>query len=74
MTVLCDSLEFFFHGVKEKKDLGQTKLVFSNLEQFKCIYILYFIADILHVGFTCQRSFKINLLMLKLLIVLFRHK
>ena len=51
VTTLCDSLEFvlyFFRDVKDKKDFGQMKFIFAKLKQFKYIYILYFLADILH--------------------------
>ena len=51
VTTLCDSLESvlcFFRDVKDKKDLGQVKVIFGKLKQFKYIYILYFLADILH--------------------------
>ena len=34
--------------MKDKKNLGQMKFVFAKLKQFKYIYILYFLADILH--------------------------
>ena len=45
VTILCDSLESvlcFFRDVKDKKDLGQTKVVFAKLKQFKNIYIYIF--------------------------------
>jgi len=49
--VLYDSLEFvlsFFWDVKDKNDLGQVQFVFVKLPQFKYVYILYFLANILH--------------------------
>lgn len=48
MICLCDSLEsvlFFFWDLGEES--GQGKSVLEKLSQFKFIYILYFLADIL---------------------------
>ena len=64
VTTLCDSLEFVlcvFRDVKDKKDFGQIKFVFVKLKQFKYIYILYFLADILHFLALLSKIFQTNL-------------
>lgn len=51
VITLCDSLEYvfcFFRDVKNKKYLGQMNFFYSKLKQFKYIYILYILVDILH--------------------------
>jgi len=61
VSTLCDSLEFIlclFCDVKEKKDVGQEKLIFAKLKQFKYIYILYFLADILHSWALLSKVFQ----------------
>ena len=52
-TVLC-----FFCNVKERNDLDYTKLDFSKLKQFKYIYILYFLADIVHYLVMLSKVFQ----------------
>ena len=50
VTALCDSLEsvFFFLQTEDEKDSVLANAVLQKLGQFKYIYILYFLADILH--------------------------
>ena len=70
---LCDSLGSilcFFCDMKEEKDLGQTKIVFAKLKHLK--FFLLLISYIYCLGH--QRSFKTNLRILQLFIVILRFK
>ena len=77
VTSLCDLLEYvlcFFCDVKDKKNLGHMKFAFSKLKQFKYIYILYFLADILHSLALLSKIFKTNLWMSQLLVALLEQR
>jgi len=51
ISTLCDSLEsvlVFFRDVPKEKGDGTIPLLYEKLRSFKFIYILYFVADLLH--------------------------
>ena len=51
ITTLCDSLEsvlIFFKDVPKEKGDSTIPLLYEKLRSFKFIYILYFLADLLH--------------------------
>ena len=51
ISTLCDSLEsvlVYFRDVPREKDDGIASLLYDKLRNFKYIYILYFLADLLH--------------------------
>jgi len=51
ISTLCDSLEFvivYFRNVPREKDDGTTPLLYNKLRNFKYIYILYFLANLLY--------------------------
>ena len=61
MTTLCDSLEsilVFLRDTPCSKDDICTLQLFSKLSNFKFIYILYFLADMLHMLSKLSKIFQ----------------
>ena len=61
MTTLCDSLKsilVFLCDTPCSKDDVSTPELFSKLSNFKLIYILYFLADILHMLSKLSKIFQ----------------
>jgi len=70
VTTLCDSLKLiqvFLHDILHSWDGGSTSL-FCKLNNFKFIYVLYFLVDILYILSKLSRIFQINFLTFCLLI------
>ena len=61
MTTLCDSLEsilVFLRDTPRSKDDVSTPQLFSKLSNSKFIYILYFLADMLHMLSKLSKIFQ----------------
>jgi hypothetical protein len=64
ITTLCDSLEsvlVYLHDAQTSRDDGSTALLYAKLREFKFIYILYFLADILKMFSTLSKIFQSKL-------------
>ena len=64
VTTLCDSLESVLIYFRDNQDMedGVGSNIFKKFRTFKYIYVLYFLADILHIFYQCYHvCFKINL-------------
>ena len=60
MTTLCDSLEsvlIYFRNNQDMED-GVGSNILKKLRTFKFIYVLYFLADILHILSILSRLFQ----------------
>lgn len=61
ITSLCDSLEsvlVYFYDTPASKDDGTSPILFNKLRSFKIIYVLHFLADILHSLSLLSRIFQ----------------
>jgi hypothetical protein len=64
ITSLCDSLELvlvYLCDAQTSRDDGSTPLLYAKLREFKFIYILYFLADILKMLSTLSKIFQSKL-------------
>ena len=64
ITTLCDSLEFviiYLHDAITSRDDGLAPLLYAKLHEFKFIYILYFLANILKMLSTLSKIFQSKL-------------
>jgi hypothetical protein len=64
VTTLCDSLKsviVYFRNALTSRDDGLAPLLYAKLHEFKFIYILYFLADILKMLSTLSKIFQSKL-------------